>query len=217
MAAAIAAAKADGRTAHLSLSGGHTPRPAYSRLVNLVPLDDWGRVELWLGDERMVPWDDPESNYLLAEQALGVTGAPIHVVNTSGTAEEAAAGYSELVRERVPVGPDGVAVFDFHLLGLGEDGHTASLFPDNPGLGEEGPVIAVHDSPKPPPDRVSLSLPVLKGARENVILAVGEGKAEAVAKAMAGPSPHVPASLLTDANLTLILDEAAAANLLERP
>jgi 6-phosphogluconolactonase len=212
MAAAIEQAKAEGRTAHLSLSGGNTPRPAYARLVDLVPLDDWGGVELWLGDERMVPWDDPESNYLLAEQALGVTGAPIHVVNTSGTAEEAAAGYSELLRERVPAGEDGVPVLDFNLLGLGEDGHTASLFPDNPGLGEEGVVIAVHDSPKPPPDRVSLSLPVLKAARGSVILAVGEGKADAVAKVMAGPSPHVPASLLTDANLELILDPEAAAS-----
>ena len=205
MAAAIEAAKQQGRKAHISLSGGNTPRPAYARLVNLVPLDDWGGVELWLGDERMVPWDDPESNYMLAEETLGITGAPIHVVNTSGTAEEAAAGYSELVTERVPAGDDGIPVFDFHLLGLGEDGHTASLFPDNPGLGEEGVVIAVHDSPKPPPDRVSLSLPVLRAGRSSAILAVGAGKRDAVAKIVAGD--EVPAALV---GAPLIVDEAAS-------
>jgi 6-phosphogluconolactonase len=212
MALAIAEAKAEGRTAHISLAGGNTPRPAYARLVELVPLDDWAGVELWLGDERMVPWNDPESNYLLAEETLGISGAPIHVVNTSGTAEEAAAGYSELLAERVPAGPDGLPMLDLNVLGMGPDGHTASLFPNHPGLDEEGLVIAVHDSPKPPPDRVSFSLPLLKAARANLMLVTGKDKADAVAKALAAPDPSVPASLVADGNLTLILDAPAAPN-----
>ena len=208
LAEAIAAGRGQGRTVHLSLAGGTTPRATYERMATLV--DDWEGVELWLGDERLVPPDDPESNYrLLAETLLEPTGAVAHPVPTGGSAEEAASAYAREVRRRVPAGPDGVPALDLALLGLGEDGHTASLFPHAPALDVRGEVcVAVHDAPKPPPDRVSLTLDVLRAARRSLILAVGEAKASAVAGVLSGPDAGVPASLLAD-GLELILDRAA--------
>ncbi len=210
LAEAIAAGRKAGRAAHLSVAGGSTPRAAYERLASLV--DDWEGVELWFGDERLVPPDDPESNYrMLADSLLDRTGAVAHAVPTEGSAEQAAEAYGNQMRERVPTGPDGIPALDYALLGLGEDGHTASLFPDAPALEARGHVcVAVHDAPKPPPDRVSLTLDVLRAARGAAILAVGEGKARPAAAALSGPSPHVPASLLADGPLELILDRAAA-------
>jgi 6-phosphogluconolactonase len=210
VAEAIAAARGAGRPAHLSLAGGTTPRATYERLATLV--DDWEGVELWLGDERLVPPDDPESNYrMLAESLLEPTGATAHAVPTGGTAEDAADAYAREIRERVPAGPQGVPVLDLALLGLGEDGHTASLFPHAPALDVRGEIcVAVHDSPKPPPDRISLTLDVLRAARRSLILAVGDGKTSAAAAVVSGPDPGVPASLLADGPLELVLDQAAA-------
>ena len=213
LAEAIAAGRGQGRAVHLSLAGGTTPRATYERLATLV--DDWEGVELWLGDERLVPPDDPESNYrLLAETLLEPTGALAHPVSTGGSAEEAATTYAREIRRRVPAGPDGVPALDLALLGLGEDGHTASLFPHAPALDVRGEVcVAVHDAPKPPPDRVSLTLDVLQAARRSLILAVGEAKASAVAGVLSGPDAGVPASLLADGPLELILDRAATREL----
>jgi 6-phosphogluconolactonase len=213
LADAIAAGRREGRAVHLSLAGGETPRAAYERLASLV--DDWEGVELWLGDERLVPADDPESNYrLLSESLLDRTGALAHPVPTEGTAEEAAAAYARELRKRVPAGPNGLPALDFALLGLGEDGHTASLFPDAPTLEARGEVcVAVHEAPKPPPDRVSLTLDVLRAAGAAAILADGPGKAHPVAMVLEGPDPHVPASLLADGPIELIVDRAATQEL----
>jgi 6-phosphogluconolactonase len=214
LADAIAAAgQRQGGTVHLSLAGGTTPRAAYERLATLV--DDWEGVELWLGDERLVPPDDPESNYrLVAETLLQGTGARAHAVPTSGSAEEAASAYAGEIRRRVPAGPEGVPAFELALLGLGEDGHVASLFPHAATLDARGEIcVAVHDAPKPPPDRVSLTLEVLRAARSALLLAVGEGKARAAEAALSGPDPGMPASLLADGPLELILDRAAARQL----
>jgi len=217
LADAIGAVRRQGGTVQLSLAGGTTPRAAYERLATLV--DDWEGVELWLGDERLVSPEDPESNYrLVAETLLQGTGVIAHAVPTGGSAEEAASAYAGEIRRCVPAGPDGVPAFDLVLLGLGEDGHVASLFPHAPALDARGEVcVAVHDAPKPPPDRVSLTLEVLRSARSALVLAVGEGKARAAAAALSGPDPGVPASLLADAPLELILDPAAARELPAKP
>jgi 6-phosphogluconolactonase len=217
LAHAITAGGRQGSTVHMSLAGGTTPRAAYERLATLV--DNWDGVELWLGDERLVPPDDPESNYrLVAETLLQGTGATAHAVPTGGSAEEAASAYAGEIRRRVPAGPDGVPAFDLALLGLGEDGHVASLFPHAPALDARGETcVAVHDAPKPPPDRVSLTLEVLRTARSALVLAVGEGKARAVEAALSGPDPGVPASLLAGGPLELILDQAAARGLPVQP
>jgi 6-phosphogluconolactonase len=210
LADAIATGRREGRAVHLSVAGGDTPRAAYERLASLV--DDWDGVELWLGDERLVPPDDPESNFrMLAESLLERTGAVAHAVPTEGSAEEAAEAYGRKLRERVPAGPDGIPALDFALLGLGEDGHTASLFPGAPALEARDEVcVAVHDAPKPPPDRVTLTLDVLRAARAAAILADGPGKAHPVALVLRSPDPQVPASLLADGPIELIIDEAAA-------
>src|SRR2546423_7484927 len=213
LAEAIGAGRADGRPVHLSVAGGNTPRATYHQLARLV--DDWKGVELGLGDERMVPLDDPESNYrLLDETLLHQTGALAHPVPTEGSAEEAASAYAREIRRRVPAGPDGVPVLDLAFLGLGEDGHTAALFPHAPALSGRGEgCVAVPDAPKPPPDRISLTLDVLQAARRSLILAVGEGEASAVAGVVSGPHPGVPASLLADGPLELIVDRTAAQEL----
>jgi 6-phosphogluconolactonase len=216
LADAITAGRRQGRSVHLSLAGGTTPRAAYERLATLV--DDWEAVELWLGDERLVPPDDPESNYRLLAETLLEGGALVHAVPTDGSAEEAASAYARELRRRVPGGPEGVPELDLALLGLGEDGHVASLFPHSPALDARGEVcVAVHDAPKPPPDRVSLTLDVLRGARSMIVLAVGEGKARPAAAALSDPDPGVPASLLADGALELILDRAAARDISAKP
>jgi 6-phosphogluconolactonase len=198
--------------AHLALSGGTTPAGAYRALH----LERWEGIELWFGDERCVGPEDPQSNYLMAEQTLldHAPGALVHRIQGGLGAERAAAAYAELLAERV--GRErgaGVPVLDVVLLGIGEDGHTASLFPHNPALEAAGALcVAVHDAPKPPPDRVSLSLEVLRAARATILLVTGTAKAQALARALGPPDPAVPASLLRRERLTVIADAAALAD-----
>jgi 6-phosphogluconolactonase len=97
------------------------------------------------------------------------------------------------------------------LLGMGPDGHTASLFPGHPALHADGTVVAVRDAPKPPPERVSLTLRTLNAAHRLVLLVTGEGKADALARVVAGPDPAIPASLLERERLEIVADEAALA------
>lgn len=196
--------------AHLALAGGTTPAGAYTRLRRT----DWAGVELWFGDERCVGPEDPQSNFHMAEQTLlpHATGAVVHRIEGELGSEHAAAAYDALLRERVPVGADGLPVLDVILLGIGEDGHTASLFPHNPALeAHDLAAVAVHDAPKPPPERVSLTLGVLRGAAATILLASGSGKADALALALAGPNSAVPSSLLARDRLTVIADGAALA------
>jgi 6-phosphogluconolactonase len=194
--------------AHIALAGGTTPGGAY----RLLAPTRWDGVELWFGDERCVGPDDPESNYrMVAETLLPIAvGASVHRIEGELGAERAADAYDALVRERVAAGPAGVPVLDVAVLGIGEDGHTASLFPNNPALAATGrSAVAVHDAPKPPPDRVSLTLEVLRAARACVLLASGAGKASPLALAMAGPDPGVPSSLLERERLQIVADAAA--------
>jgi len=199
-------------SAHLALSGGTTPAGAYRALR----LESWVGIELWFGDERCVGPEDPQSNYLMAEQTLldHAPGALVHRIEGELGAERAAAAYGELLAQRVGGGRgDGVPILDVVLLGIGEDGHTASLFPHNPALEAAGALcVAVHDAPKPPPDRVSLSLEVLRAARTTILLATGAAKAQALAAALGPPDPAVPSSLLARERLTVIADAAALAD-----
>ncbi len=199
-------------TAHLALAGGTTPAGAYGQLRR----GSWSGVELWFGDERCVGPDDPESNYRMVAETLlaDAPGALVHRIEGELGAERAAAAYDALLRERVPADGTSLPVLDIVLLGIGEDGHTASLFPHNAALDAHGAaVVAVHNAPKPPPDRVSLGIDVLRGARSAILLATGSGKAAALAGALAPPDPAVPASLLERTRLTVIADRAALAQL----
>lgn len=186
---------------HLGLAGGTTPRRAYQLLAQ-TPGIDWSGVELWFGDERCVPPDDAESNYRLVAESLlaGTPGARVHPIDGTLDPDAGAAAYAAEIR--------GVRL-DLCLLGLGEDGHTASLFPGSTALSERTREAVAVVASKPPPHRITLTLPVLRAARELVVLAVGEGKADAVAAVLRGHDPAYPASLLPQPTL-LVVDSAAA-------
>ncbi len=215
IAAALAHSLSERGRAHFSLAGGNTPRRAYQLVAPL--LGDWSAVELWYGDERCVQPDDPDSNHRLVAESLLTAIAhagsepPLeHRILGELGAEPAARQYEALLRERVPADADEVPALDVSLLGLGEDGHTASLFPGHPEVSVvDALCVAVHDSPKPPPDRVTLTLPVLRAARSTLLLVTGAGKAQALAGVLAGADPSVPASLVGGPRLHVIADEAA--------
>jgi 6-phosphogluconolactonase len=205
--------------AHLALAGGNTPRRAYELLADLLP--DWSAVELWYGDERCVDPDGDESNHKLVTEALlaRIAGCPPHEHRVLGELgpEAAARAYADELRARVaPAGERehsaGLPALDVALLGLGEDGHTASLFPGHPEATDASGALClpVRDSPKPPPERVTLSMPMLRAARRCLLLVTGAGKADALAAVLAGPDPHVPASLLASGRLHVLADDAAA-------
>lgn len=211
--AALDAARAVRGHAHMSLAGGSTPGRAYRLLADR--LTTWEGVELWFGDERAVAPEHPDSTFALVRESLvepaGLDLGQVHRLRGEDDPDEAARAYAELMRERVPADALGVPALDVALLGLGEDGHVASLFPGHPALAVRGSVcVVVRDAPKPPPVRLSLTLDVLRAARVIVVLATGAGKADAVRRAQEGPSEDVPASLLAGAPVHLVVDRAAA-------
>jgi 6-phosphogluconolactonase len=191
---------------HVALSGGSVA-DAFPAAAAAEP--DWSRAELWWSDERCVPPDDTRSNYHLAREKLlkRVANAPRAVHRVRGELEPTRA--AELYDDEV----DGIRL-DFALQGIGPDGHTASLFPDDPALDElDRRAVAVH---RDDADRVTLTLPVLCAAETVLFLAFGEGKAEAVRRAFAEePSKKTPASLVRSAQgrTLVLLDRAAAARL----
>ncbi len=166
----------------LVLAGGETPRGVYEALSTIDT--DWNAWQVWFGDERCVAADDPRRNSRMAKETLlGHAAIPpghVHVIRGELGAELAAAAY----RSALAGEPD----FDLVLLGLGEDGHTASLFPgDDWGEAPDAPdVLAVHAAPKPPAERVSLSARRLGMTRGALFLVAGAGKREAVAAWRAG-------------------------------
>lgn len=182
---------------------------------------DWQRLDVWWGDERFLPTGDPERNETGARRALldHVDLAPERVRPMAGpdsglTAEEAAERYAEELRRAArPEDHGPVPSFDVLLLGMGPDGHVASLFPEMPSLYEERPVVAVHGSPKPPPTRISLTLPAIKAAREVWVVAAGEEKAGAVRMALSDAGPmQVPAAGARGRQRTLFLLDRQAAS-----
>jgi 6-phosphogluconolactonase len=184
------------------LAGGQTPRGAYSLLRTAKT--DWARWQIYFGDERCLPADDAERNSRMATEAwLGrvpIPKANVHVIPAERGATAAAAAYSETLR--------GVADFDLVLLGLGEDGHTASLFPGRDwGATPESPdALAITDAPKPPPQRVSLSAARLSRAHDVLFLVEGESKRDAVARWRAGAD--IPARAIRPSNGVAVLVEA---------
>ena len=176
----IAARLRDGARS-LVLAGGTTPKRCYEILAGLDV--EWGRVTVLFGDERCVPPDDAEINYRMAREALlsHVAPATVYRMPAELGPEEGAKAYAEVVRHVTP--------FDLVLLGIGEDGHVASLFPGHPLLKATGLCAGIHNSPKPPPERVTLTLGVIRDARHVLILATGAGKAQAVGLARRGETP----------------------------
>jgi 6-phosphogluconolactonase len=194
---------------HVALAGGSTPRRAYELAASLEP--DWSRVSAWFGDERCVPPDDERSNNRLVRESLvaGLERAPfLRSVPTELPPAEAAASYATAL--------EGI-VLDLAFLGLGPDGHTASLFPSAPSLDEDDArAVAVPAGLPPWIERVTMTIPTLSAAREVVFLAVGADKADAARRAFAEPpSRATPASLVrsTRGPTIVILDREAAAHL----
>jgi 6-phosphogluconolactonase len=184
------------------LAGGRTPLAAYRRLVDRP--EDWARWHLFLGDERCLPPEDAERNSRAIETALTdrvpIPAENLHWIPAELGAEAAAQRYDELIRPCLP--------FDLILLGMGEDGHTASLFPghDTPDDVHAAPV---HGAPKPPPDRVTLTPKALAAGAERLILVTGAGKREALAAWRRGvdlPVMRIGALGKTD----VLMDSAAA-------
>jgi 6-phosphogluconolactonase len=201
-----AAARSGG---HVVLTGGSTPRLAYEMAAGLE--SDWSRVELWWGDERCVAPDDERSNYGMAKEALldRVTTGQVHRIRGELGRDEGAKLYDEELGS--------LGRFDLLLLGLGPDGHVASLFPEQPTLGEtEHRVVGAEAKLEPFVDRITLTLPMLRRARDVVFLVTGESKADAAKRAFANePSRQTPGSLVrsTHGKTTAVLDPAAAAYL----
>ncbi len=211
---------------HVVLTGGSLTRRLHTRLADLAAERedvDWHRVSLWWGDERYVPADDEERN---AGQALqdGLRRLPldrdrVHAMAASdeghASPEDAAAAYAEELRLAHGHLPEGQAWFHVLLLGIGPDGHCASLFPGRPEVNEQAVVLAVHDSPKPPPVRISLALPTLGRADQVWFVAAGQEKAEGVARSVAGGDVSIaPAAGPRGLHRTLwFLDDAAAGQL----
>ncbi|MFZ2207667.1 MAG: 6-phosphogluconolactonase [Porticoccaceae bacterium] len=187
---------------HLVLAGGETPLATYTRLAGAAA--DWRYWQLYFSDERCLPAGDPGRNdsqiRRLWLERVPIPAGNIHAIPAELGSERAAAHYAGTLA--------GVSAFDLVLLGLGEDGHTASLFPGRP-VGP-GTVLPVRDAPKPPPERVTLSASRLRGTRATIFLVTGAGKRAAVAAWRRGadvPAGHVagPAAVVT-----VLLDAAAA-------
>jgi 6-phosphogluconolactonase len=198
LATAIDADRTVRGVAHVALSGGSTVGQVYRALGPQLP--DWRDVHLWYGDERVVPLDDPESTHRLATGTLDAPGAIWHPLRVDLGCEGAAAAYAEEL---------GDTVLDVALNGMGPDGHTASLFPGHPQLNATGVAVCVRDSPKPPPERMTLTLGKLNEARRIVMLVTGAEKAPMLARVLAGADPDVPASLLSRDRLEVIADATA--------
>jgi 6-phosphogluconolactonase len=196
------AARAGG---HVVLTGGSSVAHAYELASALEP--DWSSVDVWFTDERCVPQDDERSNYKLVHESLRVRGARMHRMRGELGKDDGATLYEQ---ELAPV-----ERFDFVLLGLGPDGHVASLFPLQPTLDvTERKAVGAEAHLEPFVDRISLTLPMLRGAREIVFLVTGEKKADACVRAFDGePSRETPGSLVRAirGTTTAVLDPGAAA------
>ena len=187
---------------------------------------DWTAVDVWWGDERFVPADDDERNEKAARRALldavGVPPGRVHALPPSDGSfaepEDAAAWYAGQLAAAAPEGAV-VPRLDVLLLGMGPEGHVASIFPGSPAVTDERPVVAVRNCPKPPPTRVSLGYPAINAAEEVWLLVSGEGKAPAVAQALGGASAdEVPAAGVSGRRATRwLLDRAAASKLPPSP
>jgi 6-phosphogluconolactonase len=214
----VALEAAPGTRASIALAGGGTPRAAYQQLAGRCP--PWGRVEFFFGDERCVPPDAEGSNYGMAREAfldrLPLRADQVHRILGELPPEEAAERAEADLRARVAGDP--MPVLDLVLLGMGPDGHTASLFPDGPEVEETARLaVAVHRPEMPQPWRVSLTLPVINAARRVLVVVGSAEKAPMVRRAL-DRDPSIPAGRVDprSGELTWLLTEEAAAAL-DRP
>jgi 6-phosphogluconolactonase len=211
----VADAQAAGREPSVVLTGGTIARKVHTAVAEHVERDrvDWSAVHLWWGDERFVPAGDADRNADATRATLRgplrLDDALVHVMPAADEGldlDEAAAAYAREL---------GRTVFDVCLLGMGPDGHVASLFPGHPSAEAPGTVIPVRNSPKPPPERISVTMEVINRSRQVWFCVSGAEKAEAVAKGVLGTGPDpVPAARASGTEATIwLVDTAAAADL----
>ncbi|GID31847.1 6-phosphogluconolactonase [Paractinoplanes brasiliensis] len=219
--AKIVDAQAERGSAGVVLTGGRIAKRVLAALKDLpeAAAINWSQVDLWWGDERFLPSGDPERNETQAREALldalPVDPARVHAMPASDgpdgdDAEAAAARYAQELR----IGGADLPPFDVLMLGVGEDGHVASLFPEHPVLNETtSTTAAVHNSPKPPPTRITLTMPTIQAADEVWLIAAGPDKADSVGQALGGDK-LLPAAHATGVAKTYwLLDQAAAAKI----
>jgi 6-phosphogluconolactonase len=211
--------------ASLVLTGGRVAAKVYRAVAASPARDavDWSHVELWWGDERFLPAGHPERNETQARAALldavPLDPARVHPMPPSDgpdgdDPEAAAARYAADLAAAARPGSELLPHFDVLLLGVGEDGHVASVFPERPVDYETRPVAAVRGAPKPPPIRITLTLPAITTAEEVWLIATGPDKADAVGMALSGAGPvQLPAAGVHGVSRTLwLLDRDAAAH-----
>jgi 6-phosphogluconolactonase len=215
---ALAAAAERGRFT-IALAGGHTPKRTYELLATMPPEDPmpWTDIHVYWGDERYVPADDARSNQRMARERLldhvPIPPGQVHAIEYAESLEESADRYEQCLREFLGRAPR----FDLILLGLGEDGHTASLFPHTPVLTERKRWVAAVHIDDQNLHRVTLTAPLINRARTVLFLVSGPHKASAVQAVRQGPADpdRLPAQLIrpVDGELRWLVDEAAAAHL----
>ena len=209
-------------SASLVLTGGGTGVATLTAVRDLGGDVDWSAVDVFYGDDRFLPEGDPERNHRQTREALldhvDVDPARVHVMAASDTPPgdivAAAAAYHQTIAAFA--GPSGEPTFDVHLLGMGPDSHINSIFAGTDAVREtERLVLAVTDSPKPPPERITLTLPAVRRSRHVFLLVSGEGKADAVAACVGGADPieHPAAGAVGLDSTVWFLDEGSASRL----
>ena len=208
---------------HIALSGGSTPKisfrllaqPRYRNKIN------WKRLHVYWGDERCVPPDHPESNYGMTRenllQYIEIPESNIHRIKGELVPDQAANSYSREIQQNVPSGMGGIPCFDWLLLGMGEDGHTASMFPGSEVLNIKDKICAVSAHPESGQKRVTLTLPVINHAKKVTFLVTGKSKSRVISEIFnrATGFDHYPVSLIhpSHGEIEWLLDTAAASSL----
>lgn len=214
----VLAAAGPERPVHIVLAGGSTPERSYALLAD-APQDTWDHVHFWFGDERTVAPDHDDSNYKMAMRSLlaeiNIPDERIHRMRGEDVPHEAAAAYELEIRAFVPLDADGQPVFDLILLGLGDDGHTASLFPSTAALEETSRIAVANEVPQQATTRITLTFPALNAAAYVLCLVTGEGKAKALRDVLSGEASAPPAASVQprSGEMFWYVDKAAASML----
>jgi len=209
----------------IALSGGSTPKALFGLIATEPYLGqiNWPSVEIFWADERCVPPDDAESNYAMAKEVLlskiPIQPRQVHRMPAEKADRDAAAQEYTLEMQRV-FGTNGIPAFDLIQLGMGPEGHTASLFPHQPALHEQRRLVMPVSVPKPPPLRLTFTPPILNAPRHVLFLVTGSEKADAVQAVLEGPyqPDEYPAQIVrpTNGEVTWMLDTAAAGKLTQK-
>ena len=210
---------------HVALAGGNTPRVLYQLLASdpYANSIDWQHIKFYFGDERAVPLNDSQSNFWMAHvamlDALSIPATNIYPLITDlDDLENSARHYEKILRRELPAGTDQIPVFDLILLGMGDDGHTASLFPDTAILNETERLVSVVYVEKVQSSRLSFTYPLINHARHVGIMVTGDNKAGKLKQVLADkPGTNPVENIQPDGELIWFVDEAAAKYLPDQP